>query len=65
MPPNVELLPPTQVQYAESFAVIPEPFTSRSSQDQQVGIHGMIILVDRVMMDQFVKSFRTLECYWY
>ncbi|XP_050733535.1 lateral signaling target protein 2 homolog isoform X3 [Eriocheir sinensis] len=36
VPPNVELLPPTQVQYAESFAVIPEPFTSRSSQEQQM-----------------------------
>ncbi|XP_071518229.1 lateral signaling target protein 2 homolog isoform X1 [Panulirus ornatus] len=33
IPPNIELLPPLQVQYAESFGVIPEPFT-RSSQEQ-------------------------------
>ncbi|KAG0715918.1 Lateral signaling target protein 2 [Chionoecetes opilio] len=36
VPPNVELLPPNQVQYAESFGVIPEPFTSRSTQEQQL-----------------------------
>ncbi|KAK8388081.1 hypothetical protein O3P69_020163 [Scylla paramamosain] len=35
IPPNVELLPPAQVQYAESFGVIPEPF-SRSAQEQQL-----------------------------
>lgn len=44
VPPNVELLPPAQFQYAESFGVIPEPFTSRSTQEQQVGIYSTVYL---------------------
>ncbi|XP_069171936.1 lateral signaling target protein 2 homolog [Procambarus clarkii] len=44
IPPNVELLPPPQMQYAESFGVIPEPFT-RSPQEQSMVTRDGVELV--------------------
>ncbi|XP_042229640.1 lateral signaling target protein 2 homolog [Homarus americanus] len=44
IPPNVELLPPTQVQHAESFGITPDSFTL-SPQEQSMGSRDGVELV--------------------
>ncbi|XP_053631063.2 lateral signaling target protein 2 homolog isoform X2 [Cherax quadricarinatus] len=47
IPPNVELIPPPQIQYAESFGVIPEPYI-RTLQEQSLVSRDGVELVSPI-----------------